>query len=132
MLGKYSQKGNAPGIVNGSLSKCSTKPNCVCSEYDDEVDHYIQPINILSSEEIFDGSKASATIEEMGGNIITETDRYIAATFISRIFGFTDDFEIRVDQNNKVLHIRSASRVGYSDGGANQKRVELFRQLLKH
>lgn len=81
--------------------------------------------------DMIDISKASATIQEMGGVIHNETDDYIAATFISRIFGFVDDLEIRIDQNHRALHFRSASRVGYSDGGVNRKRVELFKRLYK-
>ncbi len=131
VIGKYSQKGHAPGLVNGGLSKCSTKPNCVCSEYADDIDHYIRPIKNTPSIDIFDFSKASATIQEMGGIIHSETDQYLAATFTSRIFGFVDDLEIRTDQNHRVLHFRSASRVGYSDGGVNRKRIELFKKLYK-
>ncbi len=131
VIGKYSQKGHAPGLVNGSLSKCSTKPNCVCSEYADDIDHYIRPIKNTPNIDIIDISKASATIQEMGGTIRSETDQYIAATFASRIFGFIDDLEIRTDQNQRVLHFRSASRVGYSDGGVNRKRIELFKKLYK-
>ena len=129
LLGKYSQRGFPPGLVNGSLSKCTSKPNCVCSEYIDDSDHYIKPIKNSHSIEKFDISKASATIQEMGGTIHGEADEYVAATFISPIFGFVDDFEIRTDQTHGDLHIRSASRVGYSDGGVNRKRAELFKKI---
>ena len=131
VIGKFSQKGHAPGLVNGSLSKCSTKPNCVCSEYVDDIDHYIRPIKSTNTIDINDISKASDTIQEMGGAIRSETDQYIAATFTSRIFGFVDDLEVRADQNHRVLHIRSASRIGYSDGGVNRERVEIFKILYK-
>ncbi len=130
VIGKYSQKGHAPGRVNAGLSKCPTKPNCVCSEYIDDIDHYIHPIKNSHKADIIDISKVSVIIEEMGGEIHDESDQYIAATFTSRIFGFTDDFEIRVDQAHKVIHFRSASRVGYNDAGVNRKRVELFKKLF--
>jgi len=129
ILGKYSQKGHAPGLVSGSLSKCSTKPNCVCSEYTDDIDHYIAPINNHRSIGLNNISIASATIQEIGGTINRETDGYIAATFKSPIFGFVDDLEIRNDQIHGILHIRSASRVGYSDGGINRKRTKLFKKI---
>ena len=32
-----------------------------------------------------------------------------------------DDFEIRIDSIQKVIHIRSASRVGHGDLGVNKK-----------
>lgn len=129
LLGKYSQKGAAPGLVDGSLTRCSGKPNCVCSEYEDDVDHYIN--SIKSTHQIDDLSKASATIQEMGGVINHESNHYIAATFASKLFGFVDDLEVRVDTVNGVMHIRSASRVGYGDGGVNRKRVEWFKKVYR-
>ncbi|WP_299871764.1 DUF1499 domain-containing protein [uncultured Cocleimonas sp.] len=132
ILGKYSQKGQAPGLVNGSLSKCSEKPNCVCSEYKDDVDHYVLPLGIDSSESQF-MAKVVSIIKDMNGVIQTEKDHYVAATFASSIFGFVDDFEIRIDtnfdENKSTFHFRSASRVGYSDAGVNKKRVEQFKTL---
>jgi len=132
MLGKYSQKGQAPGLVNASLTPCSAKPNCVCSEHIDDKDHYIEPITAIQHVDINDMTKAMSTIKKMNGVLQNEKEHYIAATFTSSIFGFVDDFEIRIDPQQKIMHIRSASRVGYGDGGVNRKRVELFKKLLRN
>ena len=43
------------------------------------------------------------------------------------MFRFVDDLECRLDAENRVIHVRSASRVGYSDLGVNRKRVERLR-----
>ncbi len=67
----------------------------------------------------------------MGGTINDESENYIASTFSSSIFGFVDDFEIRIDSSQKVIHIGSASRVGYGDAGVNKKRTELLKKLYK-
>lgn len=67
----------------------------------------------------------------MSGNIQIEKENYITATFTSSIFRFVDDFEIRLDKKNNVIHLRSASRVGRSDFGINKKRIELFKQRYK-
>jgi uncharacterized protein (DUF1499 family) len=63
----------------------------------------------------------------MGGKIMHEDDYYLWATFSTKIFRFVDDLELRMDENNGVIHIRSGSRVGYSDMGANRRRIENFR-----
>ena len=68
----------------------------------------------------------------MGGIIQVESDNYLAVTFTSAIFKFVDDLEIRIDSTQKVIHIRSASRVGYSDMGVNKKRTELLRKLFNN
>lgn len=127
LFGKYSQRGTAPGIVDGSLAKCSASPNCVCSEYINDTRHYIDPIENKDIE-LTDSSILSAIIQEMGGMVQRETDDYVAATFTSRLFGFVDDFEARIDHKYDVIHIRSASRVGYSDGGVNRERAALFKK----
>lgn len=56
-----------------------------------------------------------------------EDERYLWATFSTRIFRFIDDLELRLDEENGVMHVRSSSRVGYSDMGANRRRVEDLR-----
>ena len=125
ILGKQSQKVQIPGLTNGKLSKCSTKPNCVCSEDPNDVDHFIEPM-LLKPENI-DIKKIESTITEMGGTIIDRSNNYVSATFTSTFFSFVDDFEIRIEPES--LLFRSGSRVGYSDRGENKKRVELFKQL---
>ncbi len=131
ILGKHSQKGLAPGLVSGSLSRCSEKPNCVCSEYGGDVSHYIEPVTDIPNLEMHDMSKAVSIIQDMNGVVNSVEDNYISVAFTSSIFGFVDDFEIRTDPNQGLMHFRSASRVGYGDGGVNKKRVELFKKLYR-
>jgi uncharacterized protein (DUF1499 family) len=44
------------------------------------------------------------------------------------VFRFVDDLELRLSVDDGRIHIRSASRVGNSDLGANRKRVERLRE----
>ena len=116
------------GLVDNLLLPCPSSPNCVCSEYSG-ASAWISPITI-NGEQQQAWSAAIATVKEMGGKIIQEQDNYLHATFTSSIFRFVDDFELRLDQAQSVIHLRSASRVGYSDLGVNRKRVEKFRTLF--
>jgi uncharacterized protein (DUF1499 family) len=62
--------------------------------------------------------------------ILTVQANYIHAEFTSAVFKFVDDVEFYFlvkDVNTTIIHIRSASRVGYSDLGANRKRIEKIR-----
>ena len=131
ILGRYSQKGQAPGLVNGRLSRCSEKPNCVCSEYIDDVDHSIEPVTNIQNIEMDYMPIVVSTIQGMNGILQSVTDNYIAATFTSSIYGFVDDLEIRIDPNQGIMHFRSSSRVGYGDGGVNRKRVESFKKSFR-
>jgi uncharacterized protein (DUF1499 family) len=71
------------------------------------------------------------SVREMGGSIQVENDNYLAATFASSIFRFVDDLEIRVDKDQKIIHLRSASRVGRSDQGVNRERIERLKSLYQ-
>ncbi len=63
--------------------------------------------------------------------IITQTENYLHVEMASKWMGFVDDAEFYMDEKNKTLHFRSASRVGHSDFGANRKRIELIRAKLR-
>ena len=41
-----------------------------------------------------------------------------------------DDIEFYIDEENKIIHFKSASRVGYSDLGANRKRMDEIIKLF--
>ncbi len=123
LLGKKSQKGSAPGLVNGILAPCSSKPNCVSSEEGAADRAKIAPLPISSLEPV------AAAIEAAGGIITKSDEGYLAAEFSSGMFKFVDDFEARLDGGQ--VHIRSASRVGYSDRGVNRARVEALRAALE-
>lgn len=62
--------------------------------------------------------------------IITDQDAYLHAEFSSRWLGFVDDVEFLLDQSADRIHVRSASRLGYSDFGVNRARVEALREAF--
>ena len=65
-----------------------------------------------------------------GTRIVTQTDHYLHVEFRSKIMGFVDDVEFFFPDTT-IIHMRSASRVGYSDFGVNRKRLEKIRQLFQ-
>jgi len=72
-----------------------------------------------------------ATLENLpDSRIVSRKERYIHAEFRSSFFGFVDDVEFLFPEDEKIIHVRSASRAGYSDFGANRKRVEKIRYLF--
>lgn len=130
VLGKSSKSGHAVGLLNGKLQKCPDKPNCVCSEQKDDTDHFISPIVIPDDSASLAKARLKEIIIELKGEIQAENETYISAVFTSSLFGFKDDFEMRIDSEKNAIHIRSASRIGYDDLGANKKRVELIKKLF--
>lgn len=46
ILGMVSRSGEPPGLVEGMLSRCPDRPNCVCSEYAEDTAHHIPSLRI--------------------------------------------------------------------------------------
>jgi len=124
------QKPNNLGVTDGKLAPCPDKLNCVISQNGDDV-HNINPIVYKTNrtqafkilKKIIESRKRAVIIEE--------SDNYLYAEFRSRLMGFVDDTQFYFPKNESVIHVRSASRLGYSDMGVNRKRVENIRQLFK-
>ncbi|MCW8907968.1 MAG: DUF1499 domain-containing protein [Sedimenticola sp.] len=126
VLALVSRSGDLPGLVDGHLPACPNRPNCVCSECPADPDHLVEPLPLPHGVVDLE-SRIGMTLTRMGGEVRIERDNYVAATFSSPLFGFVDDFQVRVDPEGRQIHLRSASRVGYSDGGVNRKRATRFR-----
>lgn len=124
-----SRKARETGLLNGKLRPCPGTPNCVVSEGSGK-DSYIEPLT-FSGEPGAAWEHAKEALTGLGGRIEKDTGDYLWATFRSRIWRFVDDTELRLDAAGKVIHVRSASRVGKGDLGVNRKRVERLRNLFK-
>lgn len=124
--GKLSQTGTAPGLSNAKLAACPTSPNCICTEFSSDIRHYMPPLYLPQFEASTALARGSDIITAMGGHITLATNDYLSATFSSNLFHFVDDFELHWEAESQTLHIRSASRAGYSDMGMNKKRVSQF------
>jgi uncharacterized protein (DUF1499 family) len=59
--------------------------------------------------------------------ITHKTEHYLRAEATSRLLGFVDDVEFLLYPTANVIHVRSASRLGYSDFGVNRQRIEQIR-----
>ncbi|MCU0598005.1 MAG: DUF1499 domain-containing protein [Desulfobacterales bacterium] len=110
-----------------SLPPCPNRPNCVSSQSTDPR-HAIEPLRYD-----IPISKAHQKLLKILKNmprtkIIKEKANYIHAECRTRFLRFVDDLEFLVDDTDAIIHVRSASRVGYSDLGVNRKRVEQFRR----
>ena len=130
MLGHGSKSGEAAGLVSGALTSCPDKPNCVCSEFDEDTAHYIAPLDYSGAPQEKAWGEILQIIKELDGQVVIANDDYLSATFSSSVFGFVDDVECRLEPQQKRIQIRSASRVGHSDMGVNRKRVETMTRLF--
>jgi len=117
------------GINNGELTPCPKTPNCVNSQAVGEK-QYIQPIRYAGTQQEARARLLQILESEKRTKILTAQENYIRAEFLSALFRFVDDVEFSFPEKQTgeaIIHIRSASRVGYSDLGANRKRIERIR-----
>ena len=62
--------------------------------------------------------------------LIEEADTYLHYECTSLLLRFVDDVEFVFDDEAKLIHFRSASRIGYGDLGVNRRRMEGIRSRL--
>ncbi|PCJ11441.1 MAG: hypothetical protein COB04_19115 [Gammaproteobacteria bacterium] len=114
----------------GKFAPCPNSPNCASSQ-EDSVLHYVEPIPFVGNiVETMD--RIRNVLEKDMDRIVVrvyETD-YIYAEAQTAALHFVDDVEIYCVNDEEVCHIRSASRIGYSDLGVNLSRVKEIRQRV--
>lgn len=117
------------GVTDGRLAECPDRPNCVSSQTPG-TEHYIAPLEYDS--EMSGAFISMVRVLETWPNtiMVKKSEDYIHVVFNSRIFKFKDDVQFFFPSNKGIIHIRSASRVGYSDLGVNRKRIEAIRSVF--
>ena len=112
------------------FSPCPDSPNCVSTQSTDKA-HFIEPLHYAGS--LADARQKLIDILENTKRVRllkVETD-YIHAEFRSIIFHFIDDVELYFPPDQSIIHVKSASRKGYFDFGANRRRVERLRAAFE-
>jgi uncharacterized protein (DUF1499 family) len=118
-----------PGLRDGRLADCPPSPNCVCSQAADTA-HRLAPLTFSGDPTAAWQRLRDVVAARPRVRIVAATDDYLHAEFRSLMFRFVDDVEFLLDRAGRVIHCRSASRVGYYDFGVNRRRMESIRQAF--
>ena len=112
------------------FSPCPDSPNCVSSQSTDKA-HFIEPLHYAGS--LADARQKLIDILENTKRVrLVKVEKdYIHAEFRSSIFQFIDDLELYFPPDQTIIHVKSASRKGYYDFGANRRRVERLRAAFE-
>jgi uncharacterized protein (DUF1499 family) len=125
------------GLRDGKLKPPSRTPNSVSSqatlwpaaEYDVEYAQ-IDPIR-FSGDSVAAMNRLRDVLSGWpGARVVEDRPDYIAAEFETRWLRFVDDAEFLLDPAERVIHVRSKSRLGRKDFGVNRARVEALRRKL--
>ena len=117
----------------GALLPCPAAPHCV-SSIDQDADHHVDPL-------IFRGPAAQARAQLIQAlkslprtQIVDEQAGYVSAEAHSTVMRFVDDVQCQIKPaaagGGGIIEVRSSSRVGYYDFGANRERVESLRKAF--
>lgn len=125
------------GVRDGRLKAPAATPNSVSSQADLHrgggalVDYArIAPI-AAAADVAATMQRLRAVIERMpGGRIVEARPDYLYVQFTTRWLKFVDDAEFWASPAERVIHVRSASRLGRKDFGVNRARIERIRGEL--
>jgi len=109
------------------LPLCGPFPNCVNSESGTE-GQAIEPIRGDNSQW---QQLNQWLVKQESWEVIVSYPSLVHAVAKTPTLGFKDDVLFRYDSDQQLIHVRSSSRIGYSDMGANRKRIEQVRLLLE-
>jgi uncharacterized protein (DUF1499 family) len=128
--------GQAPddlGVRNGRLKPPSSTPNSVSSQANLYADHpqrafaAIAPLAFTGDAD--QAMQKLAALLKAGERtvLVTQQPDYLYAQCSTPLLHFTDDVEFWLDRTAGVIQLRSASRLGQGDLGANRARIEKLR-----
>ncbi len=124
--------GTRPSFVaegHDKLAPCPETPNCVSSQATDDA-HRMLPFTYETDTKIAMIVLKNTIRSMKRTEIIAEKDNYLYVEFTSGFWRFVDDVEFSFDKENKLIHFRSASRLGKKDMGVNRKRMnEILRRF---
>jgi uncharacterized protein (DUF1499 family) len=111
------------------LKPCPDSPNCVSSLSSDP-QRAVAPIACSGSISETRRNLLKVISAMPRTHIVRDEETYLHVEFTSGVFRFVDDVEFFFDEEFKRIDVRSASRVGYWDMGANRKRIEEIRRMM--
>ena len=127
LFGCSGTKPTTLGVNNGKLSDCPDSPNCV-SSFSSEGRHAMEPFGYTGDEHKAKEKIAGIISKIKRAKIVVNEQDYLHAEIASAVFGFVDDVEFYFDDENKLIHFRSAARLGKYDFGVNRKRIDMIRK----
>ena len=116
-----------PELRAGRLAPCPASPNCVSSE-EPEPSRRVEPIALPPDPPDAFDALADLVAARPRTRVVERRAGYLRAEVRTPLLRFVDDLELLNDPRAGVAHVRSASRVGRSDLGANRRRVEALRR----
>ncbi|MEM1110368.1 MAG: DUF1499 domain-containing protein [Pseudomonadota bacterium] len=111
--------------VDGGLPPCGSFPNCVSSS--DTGGASIEPIAATKAQ--WQALKTWLS-KQPDWRIDIDDDAFVQAVAITPTMRYRDDVQLQFSDEDQHIEVRSSSRLGIGDMGANRARIELLRSTV--
>lgn len=125
LLGGCSSAPDRP-VSMQQLPECGALPNCVNTQSGTGL-QASEPLMANAAQ--WEKLKAWIARQE-GWEILIDNGYFIQAVVKTPVMGFRDDVQLLFLPDLQLIHVRSSSRLGISDLGANARRIETLREQL--
>jgi uncharacterized protein (DUF1499 family) len=118
------------GVVDGQLQPVRTHLTNAVSSFATTDYHRIAPLDASPDPGAAWTRLRGVLAGWPGATIVEERPGYLYAECRTKWMGFVDDVEFLMDEKARVIHVRSASRLGRKDFGVNRERIEAIRARM--
>ena len=109
------------GVSHGRLSELPNSPNGVSTQTA-QADKLVDVLKYKEDCEVTRSKIKEICLSFGNATLEAENEFYMRFVFTSGKMKYNDDVEFFFDDEKKIIHYRSNSRVGYSDMGLNKER----------
>ena len=111
------------------IRACPTTPNCI-SSMDIDRQHSFEPLSFVGSAQKAQHQMLDVLSSLKRTRVVSFKGQYIRAEAVSAVMRFVDDIEFFFNDQLKLVHVRSASRIGRFDLGVNRRRMKKIRKMF--
>jgi uncharacterized protein (DUF1499 family) len=116
------------GVVEDRLAPVPADRRNAVSSFADTPYHRIAPLRADPDPQAAFRRLEALLHDTPEARVVERRPGYLHAEFRTPLMRFVDDVEFLLDAPGRVIHVRSASRLGRDDFGTNRRRVERLRE----
>lgn len=117
------------GVTEGRFHPCVKTPSCVSTQ-ENRRGFRARPVPFTSHPDTLQKNLAGWIKTRFNATLNKADSTYIHAYFKVPMLGSTDDLELYIDRENRLLHVRSISRQGPVNFGLNRIRIGRVRKTV--
>ena len=114
----------------GSFTACAPAPHCVSSQASPGSFQHVEPFRFTGSADAAHRALVQTLRNDPEATVEKDDGNFVHATFKTTI-GFVDDVTFLIKPEEHFIDVKSSSRIGFSDLGVNNRRVERLRKQFE-